>query len=85
MVCKTKQPSRLVRRNPLHNHPLLCKGVLHRKSIKSKRCLEKVNLKKEWLPQSIFLLVYFEEATLMMCITRINIKIVAIANGNTMS
>ena len=44
---------KLRRRNPLHNHPLLFKGGVHRKTNKSKRRLDKVKMKKEWLPQSV--------------------------------
>lgn len=50
-------------RNILHNHPLLSKGGTHIKSNKAKRRLNKVNMKKEWLPQNILLPVYFGEAT----------------------
>ncbi len=35
-------------RNHLHNHPLLRKGGSHQQSTKSKRCSDKVNLKREW-------------------------------------
>jgi hypothetical protein len=49
------------RRNSLHNNPLLFKGGAHRKTNKSKRRMEKVKMKKEWLPQNIFLQVYFGE------------------------
>lgn len=42
------------RRNTLHDHPLLRKCGPHQKSNKSKRCLEKVKIKKEWIPQNIF-------------------------------
>ena len=59
-----KKQSKLRRRNPLHNHPLLFKGGIHRKTNKSKRRLDKVKMKKEWLPQNILLPVYFGEATL---------------------
>lgn len=65
MPDKTKLPVKFTRkRNLLHNHPLLSKGGVHRKSNKSKRRLEKVKMKKEWLPQIIFTKVYFGEATL---------------------
>jgi hypothetical protein len=50
------------RRNPLRNNPLLFKGGAHRKTNKSKRRMEKVKMKKEWLPENIFLQVYFGEA-----------------------
>ncbi len=53
--------AKLCRRNPLYNHPLLFKGCVHRKNNKSKRRMEKVKMKKEWLPQSIFPRVYFGE------------------------
>ncbi|MGI9227883.1 MAG: hypothetical protein ACR2PU_03735 [Gammaproteobacteria bacterium] len=56
--------AKLCRRNPLHNHPLLFKGGVHRKTNKSKRRLEKVKMKKEWLPQSVFTRVYFGEGIL---------------------
>ena len=49
-------------RNFLYNHPLLRKCGAHQKSSKSKRRLENVKLKKEWLPQNMFKLIYFEEA-----------------------
>jgi len=55
---------KLRRRNLLHNHPLLCKGGVHRKTNKSNRSLEKAKMKKEWLPQNIFSQVYFAEVTL---------------------
>ncbi len=65
MPDKTKLPVKFTRhRNLLHNHPLLSKGGVHRKSNKSKRRLEKVKMKKEWLPQTIFSIVYFGEVTL---------------------
>jgi len=55
MASKTKLPTKLSRqRNLLHDHPLLSKGGIHRKSYKSKRSIDKVKMKKEWLPQNIF-------------------------------
>lgn len=57
MVKKIK----LRRRNPLHNHPLLFKGGMHKKSNKALRRIEKVKVKKEWLPQNLFTQVYFGE------------------------
>ena len=48
-------------RNILHDHPLLHKGGVHQKSNKSKRSLDKVKLKKEWLPQNIFSKQYISE------------------------
>ena len=45
---------KLHRRNPLHNHPLLSKGGVHRKTNKAKRQQEKMKMKKELLPQSKF-------------------------------
>ena len=66
---KTKFPEKINRqRNRLHNHPLLGKGGTHNKSNKSKRRHDKVKIKKEWLPQNIFLTVYFEEAILVYII-----------------
>ena len=56
---------KLHKRNPLHNHPLLFKGGMHRKTNKSRRREERVMLKKEWLPQNIFSPVYFGEAFLI--------------------
>lgn len=56
--------NKLSRRNPMHNHPLLAKGGMHRKTNKSKRSVVKLAIKKEWLPQSIFLKVYFGESIL---------------------
>ena len=53
---------KLSRRNPLHNHPLLFKGGVHRKTYKSIRRDNNVKLKKEWLPQSVFAKVYFGES-----------------------
>jgi len=50
------------RRNPLHNHPLLGKGGTHNKSNKAKRRKETMAIKKEWLPQNLFLQVFFDEA-----------------------
>lgn len=59
MSSKTKLPTKLTRqRNLLHDHPLLSKGGIHRKNNKSKRRIEKVKMKKEWLHQKIFLTVY---------------------------
>lgn len=55
---------KLRRRNPLHNHPLLFKGSMHRRTYKSKRRKENVKLKKEWLPQSVFTKVHFGESCL---------------------
>jgi hypothetical protein len=56
----------LSRRNPMHNHPLLSKGGVHRKTNKSKRRVAKLAIKKEWLPQNIFYKVYFGEAFLKL-------------------
>ena len=65
MANKTKLPTTLTRqRNLLHNHPLLSKGGVHQKNNKSKRRLERVKLKKEWLPQNIFQAVFFGESFL---------------------
>jgi len=58
MTKKTK----LCRRNPLHDHPLLNKGGIHQKTNKAKRRIDKTNLKKQWLEQNIFELVYFAQA-----------------------
>jgi hypothetical protein len=70
MTSKTKFPTNLSRqRNLLHDHPLLSKGGIHRKSYKSKRRTDKVKIKKEWLPQNIFLTVYFGESFLVNSIT----------------
>lgn len=66
MANKTKLPTKLTRqRNLLHSHPLLNKGGVHQKSNKSKRRLEKVKMKKEWLPQKIFYAVFFGESFLI--------------------
>ena len=54
---------KLSRRNPLHNHPLLFKGGVHRRTYKSIRRKENVKLKKEWLPQSVFAKVHFGESS----------------------
>ena len=62
---------KLRRRNPLHNHPLLFKGSAHHKTNKSKRRMEKVKMKKEWLPQNIFSQVYFEEVFLLLGVSRL--------------
>lgn len=35
-------------RNPLHNHPLMRKGGVHKQSQKALRHQEKQKLKKEW-------------------------------------
>jgi len=53
------------RRNPMHNHPLLKKGGAHRKTNKSKRRLDKMAIKKEWLPLNIFSRVYLGESFLV--------------------
>ena len=58
------EKKKLRRRNPLHNHPLLFKGNVHRKTRKSIRHRENIKLKKEWLPQNIFTKVYFGESYL---------------------
>lgn len=58
--------AKLRRRNPLHNHPLLFKGGVHRKSNKSKRRIEKIKLKKERLPQNEFSQVYFGKVALSL-------------------
>jgi hypothetical protein len=66
MTNKCKLPKKISRqRNLLHNHPLLGKGGTHSKSNKSKRRLDKVNMKKEWLPQNILLTVFFVESILV--------------------
>jgi len=66
MTKKIKMPkdnlTKLSRRNPMHDHPLLRKGGAHRKTNKSKRRLDKVKVKKEWLPKNIFTTIYFSEA-----------------------
>ena len=68
MTSKTKSPNNkiinLSRRNPLHKHPLLRKGGTHKKTNKALRRKEKIVIKKEWLPQCIFLVVYFGESFL---------------------
>lgn len=65
MTNETKLPTKVTRqRNLLHDHPLLGKGGEHRKSNKSKRRLDKVNIKKEWLPQNIFSAACFGESFL---------------------
>lgn len=70
MTSKKKLPTKLSRqRNHLHDHPLLSKGGVHRKSNKSKRRIDKVKMKKEWLPQSIFPRVCFGESFLVKPIT----------------
>ena len=56
--------TRLRLRNPLHNHPLLKKGGVHKKSTKAIRQADKVKIKKEWLPQSIFTQIFFGESNL---------------------
>ena len=56
------------KRNPLHNHPLLLKGGVHRKTNKAIRQKEKANMKKEWLPQNIFSQVYFGESFLLLAL-----------------
>lgn len=62
MTKKCNLPKKITRqRNILHNHPLLAKGGTHSKSNKSKRRLDKVKIKKEWLPLNIFTPVYFGE------------------------
>lgn len=43
----------LMVRNPLHNHPLLQKGGMHKKTNKALRRKNKVNMNKEWLTQNI--------------------------------
>lgn len=58
--------TKLSKRNPMHDHPLLSKGGIHRKTNKSKRCLDKMKIKKEWLPQNIFSAVYFGESFLIV-------------------
>lgn len=58
--------TKLPRRNPLHNHPLLTKGGTHTKTGKALRRKEKVLMKKEWLPQNMFLREYFAEDILMI-------------------
>lgn len=67
MTNKHKLPKKMTRqRNLLHDHPLLAKGGTHSKSNKSKRRIEKVKMKKEWLPQNILLLaVCFGESILV--------------------
>ena len=42
-------------RNPNHDNPLMRKGGVHEKSKKSKRRLEKQNLKNEWSSLIVFL------------------------------
>ena len=56
----TKKANR--QRNLLHNHPLLHKGGAHCKSNKSRRRLEKVKMKKEWLAQRRFQIASFAQA-----------------------
>ncbi|MFK7816506.1 MAG: hypothetical protein AB8B92_09225 [Gammaproteobacteria bacterium] len=70
MTNKNKFPkakiTKLSRRNLMHDHPLLSKGGLHQETHKSKRFLNKIKIKKEWLPQSIFSKLYFAEAILIV-------------------
>lgn len=66
MANKIKLPIKVTRqRNLLHDHPLLSKGSVHQKSNKSKRRLEKMRMKKEWLPQNVFYRVFFGESFLV--------------------
>ncbi len=58
--------TKLSRRNPMHDHPLLCKGGIHQKTHKSKRCLDKIRIKKEWLALNIFSKVYLGESFLIV-------------------
>ena len=70
MASKTKLPTKLTRqRNLLHDHPLLSKGGIHCKSNKSKRRMDKIKMKKEWIPQNIFFTVYFGDSLLVKLIT----------------
>jgi len=50
---RQKKPAALPKkaRNLLHNHPLMQKGGVHDRTQKSKRQQDKVQLRKEWLPQ----------------------------------
>jgi hypothetical protein len=43
-----KRNKRAAIRNPLHKHPLLGKGSVHRKSGKTLRRRDKLALRKEW-------------------------------------
>jgi len=60
-MTKNAKKLNISRRNPMHNHPLLSKGGAHRKTNKSKRRLDKVKIKQEWLPQNLLATVYFGE------------------------
>ncbi len=53
------------RRNPLHNHPLLHKGGVHRQSNKSRRRLDKIRLKKEHYQQNAITKVCFADNVLL--------------------
>lgn len=60
--CKKFQRNKVIalpRRNPMHNHPLLSKGSMHVKTNKAIRRKQKIVIKKEWLPQILFLRVEF--------------------------
>jgi hypothetical protein len=63
----------LFMRNPLHDHPMLGKGGVHKKTNKAIRRKEKIAVKKEWLPQNIFSIVFFDEAFLNIIPIRISI------------
>jgi hypothetical protein len=41
-------------RNLLHNHPLMRRCAVHEKSVKTKRRLAKINLRREWPVQIVF-------------------------------
>lgn len=47
------------KRNPLHDHPLLRKGGVHRKTNKAVRKHDKQSIKKEWSDLILFNQVVF--------------------------
>lgn len=47
-----KQPQNPKPRNLLHDHPLLQKGGAHGKTRKASRRVAKMELRREWCPQS---------------------------------
>ena len=65
-----KKKPQLKRRNLLHNHPLLFKGGVHKKSNKANRRQTKQSLLNERLLQNLFSQVNFGEAFRLSGLTK---------------
>ena len=67
-------------RNPFHNHPLMRKSGVHKKTNKAKRKDEKQKLKKEWC--SLMALIQCYLKTPFNCVGSLMIKHLTVDQGD---